>query len=595
MNGTENNPARSRWRDFVNRREPAALRVLGLLLLLAASETVLMFWGSGPGMTRAAPAVMIPPLLTLGVILVSPWWSLPCSPAWSDPRWEVPATARRWVLLIATAVALLSMWPRSARLNHSFTGAEIDRLQTADEFSRESPPSRADESAQTGGRRLVWDHVVAQAAAEIMGQRPLKVRVLDERASRALPWVAGVIAVGLVVLLGAAAGSPRTGLAAGLILAMHPDHVRWSSEVADTSLSMIWLAAVLLCLLSAMRTNRWLWWIALGASEALFLLGHPEAMVFLIVVNGVAAGILMKSPVALRDRISHVLRLVVALAIAAAGLSVPFACITEFTPTPGFADSWVVLLSGIPWSVDTESLMGPAALRELVNYASWRGAVLFVVLPLLLIAGLYFMVRQDWRTRLIAILFVIFVLLPSGDCTGAALLLLPLVLAWAGTGLTRLFPRQPGFAHAPVLISAIFVVATSPILQRLMTVPLEPARDVAVAARRDAGKDPTVATFGRDTGAVAVYLHTVRVIATMAELNALIDAAYEQMRPLYIIHSGKTEQQGDGRKLLEELSTSGRFHVIREFPAFDHGNTYRLYQYQPPEQIIRLNLKPEEK
>src|SRR5688572_22912465 len=114
MNAPENKPARSRWRDFVNRREPAALRLLVLLVLLAAAQLALVLLGPVSAGDRFVPAALIPPVVTLIAILASPWWSLPCSPAYPDPRWEIPGNARRWIWLIAGTVTMFAMWPRSA-------------------------------------------------------------------------------------------------------------------------------------------------------------------------------------------------------------------------------------------------------------------------------------------------------------------------------------------------------------------------------------------------------------------------------------------------------------------------------------------------
>ena len=599
MNNEQTTP-RAAWRDFLNRREPGARWMLLFLVLLATGETVLLFshpggWGHGNAKSNLIP-LLIPLVVTLVALLTSRWWSLPSSPAYADQGFETPPSSRRWIWLMAGAVAILAMWPRSARLNHSFNGKEIEALNTAYRYSREHPSAEGDNRSEpTGARRLVLNHFVPQFAVEFLGQDLREDSPINERAARTLPWAAGIIiTVALVVLLASAMGSPRAGLAAGLILAMHPQHVRWSTEVAGASFQLLWFAAALLCVLNAMLTNRWRWWVALGIAQAFSLLGGPEGLPGLLAMNGAAAIVLWRSKAAGRDRVSHLLRLVVALAIAAVTLPIPSSCVlTGFYPQTSFIDLWAMLFSGVPWNGDAGNMTGSAVLREMVNEAAWRGWLLSVLLPLLVVAGLFFMFRQDWRTRFVAAMSALLLLAPAPD--GPAQLLLPLILTWAGAGLIRQFPGQPRLIHVPLLIAAVYVLTTSPILQRLMGVPIEPIRDAASAGRAMANRKPATATFGHHAQSASAYDPGVRIINSIQNLNALVDVAYEKDLPLLVYHSRSVEMESEWQPLIEALTTSGRFLLIKELPAFDPARSYRLYQYQPREQIIRLNVKPEKK
>jgi hypothetical protein len=175
--------------------------------------------------------------------------------------------------------------------------------------------------------------------------------------------------------------------------------------------------------------------------------------------------------------------------------------------------------------------------------------------------------------------------------------LLALCLAWAGDGLIRLFPRQRRVQHAPLFAAMIYVVATMPALQRLISVPLQPLRSVlaSIDSMIKGSPEAMTATYGRAAFDAEKYDGLVIVVDLPQKLNALIDTAHERGVPLFVYHTVADGASPEWRTLTRQLETGGQFRLIREFPALDPGNNYRLYQYEPREQIIRLKVKPEEK
>ena len=585
--------ARSSWRDFLNRREPGARWMLVLLVLLAAVELFMLAGHQVDPPVPAAPGRFIPLILTLAAILTSRWWSLPTAPAFPDPRFEVPAAARRWIWLMAGAVAILAMWPRSARLDHGLSTTELQNLDSACRFSRAPAPAEVAEWAGPAGTHsLVLDHVAAQFAGNYLHQNPRLNSTLTPRTARALPWTAGVLSAGLVVLLAAALGSPRAGLAAGLIMAMHPQQVQISSEVSDASLTQFCFGAVLLCLLNAMRTNGWRWWVALGAALAALGFGHPIVIMVVFVLNGVAAVVFWKSQGSKRDRISHALRLLVVTAIAATTLVIPNCFLPVFTSSPALADQWANVLSGVPFSIGADHSASGASLLAMTNEAAWRWPVMFILLPLVMVGGVWFLLRQGWRTRITAVAFLLFGALGG---LGPGLMLLPIVFAWAGVGLLRLFPMQPRLQHAPVFIAVLYVLATTPALQRTISIPRQPLREVLAAASSATKATPAIATFGSGPTYLLSRVAGVHDIEKPGELDTLIDTAFEKSLPLFVFYSLADGTDARFEPLAHMLETSGQFVLTHEFPAFDPRQNIRLYRYQPREQIIRLNLQPEKK
>lgn len=591
MSLPESTTARRPWPAFFLNSEPAARIVVLFLMGVFALESYLLFGRAGgyPRPMLAAWGVTLLALLTV------PWWSRRCAPAYPEPRWQIPATALKMVWLMAGAVAILALWPRSVRLDHGYSQDEIRSLDLAYRYSREFPVEHPDDKMEpVGARRIVAGHVTAQAASQLLKQNPRQAERLDGRRARTLPWVAGLLTVGGVVLLAAAMGSPRAGLAAGLIMAMHPQHVRLSCEVMDDSLELLGFATALLCLFQGLRTNRWRWWLALAVVQACCLaLFHP-GMISVPLCSLAAVIVIATNGGRLRDRFAVGLRLLPVLAIAGLGWMLPF----NFAPEAGNSllpwDGWGRMLSGVPWTADGSG--AGISIGSMVGDAAWRGVVFYGLLPLCLVAGLYFMLRQDWRTRLVGILALAGIgLALNGSLPGFLLVLFPLVLVWGGVGIYRLLPDVARLAHAPLMIAVIFVVGTSPALNRMMQKPLDPLREVARAARPDANRSSSSAVLGVDGDLAKVYDPDVRLVETAAELNALADAAFENDQPLYVYEPLVLPQTGDVPRIHSELTTGGRFVAEREFHGWDGRTSYRLYRYESREQIIRLNVKPDRK
>ena len=573
-------PARSAWRDFLNRREPGARWMLVLLVLVFAGELGLLFTGTSPAY------ICGPLVITLAAIFTARWWSLPTAPAFSDPRWEIPASVRRWVWLMTAAVAMLAMWPRTERLKHGLSDAEMQSREIAYCYQREHPAPLGDDKIEpSGARRLVTGHVAAQFAEQVLKQEWRAEVPPDVRTIRTLPWSAGILTAGLIVLLAAALGSPRAGLAAGLIAAMHPQCVQLSSELTDAPLQMLALAAALLCVLQALRTNRWHWWAGLGAAQALYLLGNPHGWLDLVPLQAAALAAAYTAPVAVRDRVSHALRLLVAAALSGLALCIPG---NEVAAVSSGGEWWGRLLYGVQMFTDYDATARGASFVAMTREAMWRSPVL-VLLPALLLAGLFFMQRHDWRTRLAGGVFLLSTLLiPATGHLAPALLLLPIVLAWAGVGLMRRFPGQTRFVHAPLFIAVLYVLTTSPALQRTVNIPAQPLREVLAATASQPGA--VVAAFGR-----AAHHAGVRSLTSSEDLAALVESAFDKDTPLLVLLTLADSTSPGLQSIARELASGGRFVLVQEFPAFAPADSIRLYRYQAREQIINLQLKPEKK
>lgn len=576
--------ALSRWQDFRNRREPGALWMLGLLallgMLLLPDGITCLLTMSGSKYAWAALGLVF----TLSALFSQERWSLPTAAAYPEPRWAIPTAARRWVLLMAAASVVLALWPRTARLDRDITESELSLL----------PGTQSEKSSKlwlldlTGARkeiqtdeREIWSELESRAAWKLSGlppETPPSASTL-----RTPPWISGLLTVALVTLLAAAMGSPRAGLAAGLILAMHPLHVRWSTEVGGLSTMLLAFVGALLCLLQVLHTNRWRWWGAFLAVQVVALLCHPAAWIGLLCMNLVASVVMKRSPASPRDCTAHIGRLYATqVFLMVLMLILP----STVWPADG-GDFWPRLLADGPLPGEMDS--------------DWRGVVGWLVLPLLALTGVFALLRQDWRTRLVAGTLLLSAALAALLCGSAtalpfALLLLPLALSWSGMWFARFFKTVPQLAQAPLAAAIIYVMATSPALRRRLGEVRAPLREFAALAQADGSPARTVTAMVGYESRIARHADPgVVLIQNRRTLQKLVDAAYVKEHTLYVFHSMAPATLRDWPLTMKELLNRGRFPLVREFQGAEPETSWRLYRYQPTEQIIHLEVKPEKK
>ena len=585
------------WRAFARRRGPGAM-ILLTLLLVAVIVQILVITRRG-----ASPETCVPLALTLLALVTNGWWCRPARAAYPPASPNKTAKAQRSKWLVAAASVVLAIWPRYTRLDQGLTVDEITKVESgilghwetqADGHRHfhgitweEALHSR---EAWTDTFKVgPWGYLEAKAGHVLLGGSGDGTQPVRERGLRLFPFVSGILTVGLIALLSTLIAGPRAGLAAGLILALHPGHIMVSTTIGASSTMLFCFAAAILSLIKALETNRWPWWLALAAAQAACFLCNGVSVGALAGLNagGVAAILASRSG---DDRLSHLLRLLFPAALGVVWLMTmdPFVYSSQ-APDMTFRDQWSQVAAGIP---DTESGSG-FSLAHIAGDTPWRGVSVRWFLLLCAGAGLLVMLFQDWRTRAVAgCVLTGYFLCPESVTILLLALLLPPVLACAGAGLARLSPGSKRLGHAAVFVAVVYALTTLPVLHRLMALPALPVREVAAAAKETEADGKTMRA-SPDTVAT-FYDPEVRVVRTLAELNDVVDAANEQGQSLRVYHT-MVEGNGERQSLREELEKSGRFQLVQEFTALELQNHCRLYRYQPKERIIHLNLKQEKK
>jgi mannosyltransferase len=116
-------------------------------------------------------------------------------------------------------------------------------------------------------------HVLAYVITRATGETEFTIRLPSA--------VAGVLAIPLLVLLGAALKRPWAGLWAALLIAVLPFHLRYSQDARNYALLMTFSLATYILLVPALTRPRTWWWVAWGAVTALNLYTHFSALIVL--------------------------------------------------------------------------------------------------------------------------------------------------------------------------------------------------------------------------------------------------------------------------------------------------------------------------
>lgn len=638
----------ARWIPFRNSRDPASLAVLGALALAATLLGLFLVLGPNPWepsllkRLAAGKPLKLDHFIQIGLwwgalasfgasllaLATAPWWSPPLAPVFPDPAPPSPRAAR-WTLLFAFAAMLLAAWPRLARLDHSLWNDEEYHVRTyawgsyspAPDGSLAFQPISWKEAIfeNEKGNHHLWASVESRLGHALSGHDWSSQSTFSETGFRLFPCASGILTVGLLVLLGAALGSARAGLAAGLILALHPWHVRWSVETRGYSTMLLAITASLFCLVRAFQTNRWRWWLGYAAAQSLFLLSFAGSVYLAAAQNLVALALIFTSPAPFALRRASAARL-----IAAGILSfIPTALLLgphlpqiaaylhsahDYAPIDAswFADLWAHLVTGLRPTADPPHSSQGIALADLLAAAPWKRAFVFGLIPLLAALGFFALLRQDWRTRLVAASLVLAALLAlahnalSGTAflTWYLLYLLPifaLSLVWGALALAKALPRSP--SSLPLLAALLYSLLTAPALARIINVPRQPIREAVAAMRGRApalqtADDPILtASFGGGARQMLSYDPRLRILKTTADLENLTQLALTSHRPLFLCLRGLDSLPAECPELCAALASDPRWQPLPPVLGMEAMLSYHLYRFAP-DAIPKISLQP---
>jgi len=641
---------KSRWRRLRETSDPSSVRILWVVAGFSCLLAIYLVAGPNPwedpivkrlagakplklehfiqiGLWWGAAAAFISTLVALATVK---WWSRPQSathPDLSPPGPEVV----RWTLVFALTTMVLGAWPRMARLDHSLWNDEEYHLRTyvwgayhpsADGSLKFDAVSWRDAIfLNQKGNHPIWASVESRLGHALSGHNWDQNSSFSETGLRILPFISGILTIGILVLLTAALGGPRLGLTAGLILALHPWHVRWSVEIRGYSTMLMGITAGLYCLLRALQTNRWRWWLGFAATQPLVLLSFAGSVYVIAAQNLAALAVIIINRNPSSVKLGSCSRLITAGILS----FIPTALIMgphvpqiaaylkeahEYAPIGKgwFIDLWAHLISGIRPSGDPAGTSLGIALSDITDAAPWKSWIYFGFLPLLTAGGVIALLLQDWRTR-----FIVGTLLLSGGLavlhnslsgspflTWYVLYLLPayiLALVWSVKVVVKLNPRV--LASLPLFLVVAYSLLTGPALKLIMSVPRQPTRE-AVADMRGispalttADPHPLTASFGDGARQMLSYDPRLQILKTSQELSALINRAVSENCPLFLCLRGPATIASEAPELLQAVISDPRWQKLPSVSGMEAKLSYDLYRFAPSEiQRIQLQTKP---
>ena len=114
--------------------------------------------------------------------------------------------------------------------------------------------------------------------------RPIGLQ-FSEPAVRFPCLVAGILSVGALALLLKRLGFARAGVIAAFLLSVHPWHVRYAIELRGYIFTLLFGPLMIYCLIQAIDSGRWRWWMGFAASEFALLYAYPGCLYMVVIAN----------------------------------------------------------------------------------------------------------------------------------------------------------------------------------------------------------------------------------------------------------------------------------------------------------------------
>ncbi len=241
-------------------------------------------------------------VIVVGLALLCGWWAgRKVSPgavlqATQTPRWFWP--------LIGVAM-LLSATFSFPRLGNSLWDDEEYNVRKS--ILGRYNIQRGDEPIKLN--RLKWvetmgeyrepnNHVLHSLLARVSMEvwngigKPNNGLPFSETALRIPAYIFGILSIATLGLFLKGLGQPGAGVLAAWLLAMHPWHIRYTSECRGYSLVLFLVPLIFLFWKYAIQSGKWNWWLAFGASQFAILYTYPGTLFILLVLNLAAIPVL---------------------------------------------------------------------------------------------------------------------------------------------------------------------------------------------------------------------------------------------------------------------------------------------------------------
>lgn len=570
------------------------------------------------------------------------WIIVPCG-LWLTRHWwgrltpittaETPLD-RRFLLSLAL-ILVLAATIRAPRLGLSLYNDEVDVFRTAiagsydgkvlTDLSHDEPaPFRSVTWTDTvWGNRIGNNHALHSLLARAgydawLATSGAPAGTVREWPLRLPPFLGGLASIALVALLAwrLTGGNVRAGLIAALLLALHPWHIRYSTEARGYGLVFGFATLACWCLVQALDRRQWRWWLGFGAAQTLSLWSCLASLHLILGLNLAvavwqiwprreAAGFRwnpVSSPIIPGWIVANALSAALFL-LCAAPLLPPIEMALKLNATfqKGVSPHWWhdvggYLLLGMPWhDGDPENRLNPAIEKYLASPLIWLA--LAVAVAALLTGAIRLWRHGGPAGRLLVAAPVFAVVAPWIESSLSGMILLKwyvnyttlFIALWMAAGMTtwldwlapRVSPlrlRVVGYAlialYAAGLMRPLSIYRHQPkqalresiALARGGTVPPDPAADL----------HPIVAGWWTHAN---YYDPRFRIAHDAVTLDTLVQRARREGRPLFFILGMHEAARREDPRVIDRLERSGDFETVKVLPGLEERQ-FRTYVYR---------------
>lgn len=426
---------------------------------------------------------------------------------------------------------------------------------------------------------------------------------LNEYILRIPALLGGLLSIAAVGGILSSLGRPRVGLIAMILLALHPWHVRFSSEARGYGLQMGFAALTVWCLVRAWKTGGWGWWLGFAAAQAFTLWANVGALYFAIGLNVAAAiGLVVHwrrnreyGATGVRFRQWFVSNLLSAIAfMLVMAPSVPqISRATEINDSlrTGLPWGWEIdvpalLFVGMPYNdADPNSVINPAIQKWFFTEPLMVIGIIGVLI--LLGAGVVSLLRQrgpeKWLLVITPILGVGLSLLVSGQ-KGVTFLewyvvwATPFVAIWLASGVSSLCLNSEGRAPAWRRFAiygciVLFVFASWKPLQVYRYYGKQAMREAVEIANHgrhfpDLEAAPTKPIVAHWYTYAPIYDPYTKVAFKTEHLEGLVQKARAENRELYFILAQREAASAENGEIIARLD-SAEFEFVSLLPGLE--------------------------
>lgn len=557
--------------------------------------------------------------LLILLALSARWWLKPAR--WPTDEWLPGQRTPSWFWpLVIVAMALTAFWG-AQRISQSLWDDEDSSLHRA-----VLGQYRRDKSGELNLRETTWEialwnywkpanhqlqTVLSKACLECWQAvaRPIGLQ-FSETAVRFPCLVAGVLSVGALALLLKRLGFAGAGAIAAFLLSAHPWHVRYAVELRGYIFTLLFGPLMIYCLIQAIDSGRWRWWMGFAASEFALLYAYPGCLYMVVIANTCGAVALLLRHATWDARSQQLTRLLVASTVAGmVYLQLMLPCVPQllnyFRTERALGQiglRWhknmgAHLLAGIPWNnSDTPSagyqelqwaaeahphvflLLRSAALACLVLGALRLGLSRpagWIALAALLLPGPLVYIVSRSKNHYLYEWYLLFML--SGLVGFVSL-----GLDW----LTSLACRVHRFA-APLLAGlavTTFIAVTQPQRHWLVTHSLQPMREAVLLTRPSLDPyDPRqqAITTLSVTGVPWSYDPNIFVVSSVEELVGHLQESDRERRTLYVNFANAWTASASRPELFAMIEDDRLFEKTAHIQGFDPTLTTFVRRYKP--------------